>query len=166
MLLVCGVSGSGKSTLASNLAEAIPKGRFIEADVYHSSYNKEKMASGQPLSDADRLPWLMAVASASQSCLENGNVPVVACSALKNAYREMLGPNLTAMLYSNDRELLCQRLENRRGHFLGGSQILDSQIATLEMPEESNCVILVNCALTIGQQKDLVMKKVAESCLL
>ena len=123
-----GVSGCGKSSLGAALATtlALP---FTDADDLHPAANRAKMAAGQPLTDADRWPWLQAVGAVLAS-----NAGVVACSALRRAYRDRLrdaaGPVQFLHLVA-PREVIAERLAARRGHFMPLA-LLDSQLATLE----------------------------------
>jgi gluconokinase len=127
-LVVMGVSGCGKSSLGAALAAALAL-PFTDADDLHPAANRAKMAAGQPLTDADRAPWLQAVGAVLAP-----NAGVVACSALRRAYRDRLretaGPvqflHLTA-----PRGVIALRLAARRGHFMPVA-LLESQFATLE----------------------------------
>jgi gluconokinase len=129
-VVVMGVSGSGKSTVGAALADAlgIP---FVDGDALHPAANVAKMAAGIPLDDADRAPWLDAIGA----LLARGPV-VVACSALKRAYRDRLraaAPSLVLVFLDGSRELLADRMAARPGHFMPPA-LLDSQLATLERP--------------------------------
>lgn len=124
-----GVSGSGKTTVGSALAAALGR-RFVDADDLHPPANVEKMAAGVPLTDDDRRPWLDAVGAV----LAEGGV-VVACSALRRAYRDRLraaAPGLRLVFLHGTRELLAERM-GHRDHFMPVT-LLDSQLATLEEP--------------------------------
>ena len=140
MVLVMGVSGSGKSSVGVALAErlGVP---FLEGDSLHPAANVAKMAAGLPLDDADRAPWLAAIAT----WMEGRTDGVVACSALKRAYRDRLreaapGMRIVALLPPPD--VLAERLGHRRGHFMPGS-LLASQLATLEVPGDDEDAIVV-----------------------
>lgn len=132
-IVVMGVSGSGKTTVASALAEklCVP---FIEGDQLHPQSNIDKMSAGRPLDDADRWPWLDAVADALSDA--SGGA-IVTCSALKKAYRDRLrnraGKALAFVYLDADPKLLRARMTSRRHHFMPAS-LLDSQLATLEVP--------------------------------
>lgn len=124
-----GVSGSGKTTVGERLAAALGR-RFADADDLHPQANVDKMARGIPLTDADREPWLDAVAAE----LATGPV-VMACSALRRAYRDRLragDPGLRLVYLHGGRDLLAERM-GHRDHFMPVA-LLDSQLATLEEP--------------------------------
>jgi gluconokinase len=138
VVLVMGVSGSGKSTVASALAEALDAD-MIEADDLHSVENVERMRRGIPLDDAARAPWLKLVHASIVARLATGRHVVVACSALKAAYRETILaglPNALVVYLRVDRAVLEQRLRERHGHFMPPS-LLDSQLADLEPPTDA-----------------------------
>jgi gluconokinase len=133
IVVVMGVSGAGKTTIGQALAAALGW-PFVEADELHPPANVAKMARGEPLDDADRAPWLEAVA-ARMRALDDG---VVACSALRERYRDVLRvrPDVRFILLDVPRALLEQRLAARRGHFMPPS-LLPSQLATLERPADA-----------------------------
>jgi gluconokinase len=133
-LVVMGVSGCGKSTVAAALAARITGGVYIDADALHPRANVEKMAAGHPLDDVDRAPWLTAVGRAMADVTARGGVPVMACSALKHAYRLRIlaeEPETLFVLLDVDRAELERRMAARKHHFMPPS-LLDSQLATLE----------------------------------
>lgn len=133
-----GVCGSGKSTVGQLIAAA-RSARYIDADSLHPTTNISKMAAGQPLTDADRAPWLALVAQAlATGASETGGGVVVACSALKRDYRNILAaaaapgePQVYFVHLTGSRELLLSRIAARVGHYMPIS-LLDSQLATLE----------------------------------
>jgi carbohydrate kinase (thermoresistant glucokinase family) len=131
--IVMGVSGCGKSAVGRALAEQLHL-PFHDADDFHPPANKQKMAQGQPLNDDDRAPWLANLASHFKTWnQENGSI--LACSALKRAYRDALragGPCVFIHLVGS-RELITRRLGDRKGHFFNPA-LLGSQLATLEPP--------------------------------
>lgn len=135
VVLVMGVSGSGKTTVAQALATALGAD-MVEADDLHSIENVERMRHGIPLDDAAREPWLKVVHASIVSRVQAGRHVVVACSALKAAYRETLLeglPDALVVYLRVDRDVLEQRLRQRHGHFMPAS-LLDSQLADLEPP--------------------------------
>lgn len=143
-----GVSGCGKSTIGTALASKLNRS-FKDGDSFHSSENIEKMASGIPLTDADRLPWLQKINTFARR--NPGNV--IACSALKKSYRFILSQHLSCkpdgkkgvmfILLNLKREVLQQRMILRPRHFMPPT-LLYSQLATLEVPgaDEPNVIII------------------------
>lgn len=155
LVVVCGVSGCGKSTIGAGLAAALGFG-FYDADDFHPDANKAKLSAGLPLSDADRAPWLADMASRIAGWKEAGGT-VLACSALKEAYRRALlaqydGPVHWVVLHGAE-PLLRQRLEARQGHFADAG-ILASQLAIFEAPEYGQSV-------DIAQSPDEIIAQVA-----
>jgi len=136
--IVMGVSGSGKTTVGKLLAQSL-NWDFSDADDFHPSANIEKMSRGIPLEDADRLPWLLQLQAAiDRWLLENKNV-VLACSALKASYREMLCRDLQRMkivYLKGSFHLLATRLKTRENHYMKADLLL-SQLETLEEPEDA-----------------------------
>ena len=130
-----GVSGSGKSLIGSALARALGV-EFVEGDDYHPASNVERMSRGIPLTDEDRQGWLRALAARLGDAKDAGTGLVVACSALKQSYRDVLRTRAqdVRFVYLRGRgALLAERLADRRGHFMPPS-LLTSQIATLQEP--------------------------------
>jgi gluconokinase len=133
--LIMGVSGAGKTTVGEALASRLGW-RFLDADSLHPPRNVAKMASGIPLEDADRWPWLERVAQALRASLASGEPLVVACSALKASYRARLqadDPRVLQVSLEGDPALIAARLAQRKGHFMPPS-LLASQLATEEPP--------------------------------
>jgi gluconokinase len=147
-VLIMGVSGCGKSTVASGLANALD-GTFIEGDGFHPPANIEAMRAGRPLDDAMSQPWLTAVAKAAETAWQGDGRPVViACSALKRRYRDLLRkhlPGLAPVHLHGSPDLLLQRMEARTGHFMP-AKLLDSQIRDLEPPGPDEDAITVDIA--------------------
>ena len=133
-IVIIGVSGSGKSTVARHLAPVLDA-TFIEGDDYHSISNIEKMRSGIPLQDSDRWPWLEKLGDAIAIVTGQGRTVVVACSALKRAYRDALEEAgrqpLVFIHLTIDQQSSRARVEARHQHFMPSS-LVDSQLATLE----------------------------------
>lgn len=134
-LVVMGVSGSGKSTIAQGLAERLGW-RFEDGDKFHPASNVAKMSAGHPLTDEDRRPWLQAIANEIDRVVKIGGHPIIACSALKRAYRDILvdGRNDVRLVFlEGTPELIARRLAERKGHFMP-PELLTSQFNTLEPP--------------------------------
>ena len=141
VVLLMGVSGAGKSTVGKLLASELGW-EFADADDFHPAANVEKMRNGIPLTDTDRGPWLESLRAVIADWIEAGKNGVLACSALKKAYRDMLvvGSEVRVVYLKADREVLRERLLGRHGHYMKEG-LLESQIATLEEPTG---VIVVN----------------------
>ncbi len=142
-----GVSGAGKTTVGL-AAAARADVRFLDADDLHSTANIEKMTAGIPLTDADRAPWLDAVGAS----LRDDAPCIMACSALRRSYRDRLrrdAPRTEFVLLRASRELLSERLAGRTGHFMS-EQLLDSQLATLDDPEDDEVVIEVDASRSVA----------------
>jgi 6-phosphogluconolactonase len=149
-IIVMGVSGAGKSTIAAALAERLGFD-CLDGDDYHSRANVEKMQAGTPLTGDDRWPWLHAIASAITDKVHNGKNVVVACSALKRIYRDILvhGRDDVRIVYlKGSRELMAERLKGRKGHFINPS-LLDSQFDTLEEPAFDEPAVTVDADLPV-----------------
>jgi gluconokinase len=137
VIVVMGVAASGKTTVGRLLAEDLGW-TFYDADDFHPDSNVDKMSRGVPLDDEDRRPWLEALGELIRECLSLGRDAVLACSALKESYRERLlidGRVRVAYLEAG-RELIRERLAERTDHFMK-ADMLDSQFAALQEPEES-----------------------------
>lgn len=144
VVVVMGVSGSGKSTVGPLLARrlGVP---FLEADDVHPAANRAKMAAGRPLDDEDRRPWLAAVAEWIREATDAGQGGVVACSALKHAYRNSLreaGAGVWFLYLELDRTTADRRVAGRVGHFMP-ARLVDSQYAALEplRPDEPGLTV-------------------------
>jgi gluconokinase len=143
-IVVMGVSGSGKTTVGEALAAALGW-RFVEGDAFHPAANVAKMASGHPLDDDDRRPWLEALAAEIGKDDAAGRSSVVGCSALRRAYRDILragAPDVRFLHVHGDEALLAARVSHRPGHFFPAA-LLESQLATLEPlgPDERGFVV-------------------------
>jgi gluconokinase len=142
VLLVCGVSGSGKTTIGTLLAKRLGY-KYAEADDFHPAANVAKMAAGHPLTDADRAPWLSAIAKFIDDTTAAARPAVVTCSALKRSYRDQLRagrPNVRLIFLDVSREVVTERLQARHGHFFP-ADLLASQYRDLEAPAPDEHVL-------------------------
>ena len=134
LIIVTGVSGTGKTTIGSGLANHfnLP---FFDADHFHPEENIAKMSQGIPLNDQDRLPWLEALAKQLRESEKTGGA-VLACSALKESYRQILkvNPSVQWIHLEGNRDLIWERMLARKNHYMKAG-MLDSQIATWEEPD-------------------------------
>jgi len=147
IVVMMGVSGSGKTTVARGVAER-EGWRLVEGDAFHPPENVAKMHAGTPLTDDDRWPWLRAIARKMDAMRAVGESAVVACSALKRAYRDILigGRSDVVLVYlQGSKALIAERLAARTGHFMPPA-LLDSQFATLEEPGAEEHPIVVSIA--------------------
>jgi gluconokinase len=144
-LVVMGVSGSGKTTIADRLAARLDW-RFEDGDGFHPPGNVAKMSAGQPLTDDDRRPWLQAIADEIDRVSREGERLVVACSALKRSYRDILShgrKDVRFVFLDGSYELIASRLAARKGHFMPPG-LLASQFKTLEPPDTSEHPVTVS----------------------
>lgn len=144
VIVVMGVSGSGKTTIGSLLATRLGA-VFADADDFHSAENKAKMHAGTPLTDEDRAPWLHTLNDVLRDWLKKNTAGVLACSALKNSYRDILSagtrPGEVAFLWlDGSPQLIEKRLQARQGTFMNPA-LLGSQFATLEPPADALRVV-------------------------
>ena len=160
VLVVMGVSGSGKSTVAALLAAALGC-QFQEGDDLHPRANVEKMRSGTPLTDADRMPWLRKIAEEIDGWRARGECGVLTCSALKRSYRDVIigDRHDVALVYmKGSRELIHQRMVARHEHFMPVA-LLDSQFATLEEPTPDEHPIIADVS---GRPADIAREIVRQ----
>jgi gluconokinase len=146
-VVVMGVSGSGKTTVAKGISTSTGL-TFAEADEFHSEFNVAMMRAGLPLDDADRWPWLRALAAWVAARSTEGVSTVLACSALTRSYRDVLrqgSPGMDFVHLDGSAEVIRERMSSRAGHYMPAS-LLDSQIATLEplQADESGLVLDVS----------------------
>jgi gluconokinase len=137
IVVLMGVSGSGKTTIGERLAQRM-KATFADADDYHPAANKEKMAAGHPLNDDDRQPWLEILNRLMRGWYEEGKSGVLACSALKQKYRQTLRSGMpsgaiTFVWLDGSADLISERLAERHHEFMNPN-LLESQFKTLEPP--------------------------------
>ncbi len=144
IVVLMGVTGSGKTTIGTLLAERIGA-VFADADDYHPLANKQKMAEGHPLNDEDRQPWLETLNGVLQGWFRERKSGVLACSALKAAYRTTLAANMpkdtvSFVLLDGSKEMIAERLAARKHEYMNPN-LLDSQLATLELPADAFRVV-------------------------
>jgi gluconokinase len=159
-LVTMGVSGSGKSTIADRLAERLAWS-YEDGDRFHPASNVAKMSAGHPLTDEDRRPWLMAIADEIDRVCAAGEHAVIACSALKRAYRDILvhGRNDVRIIYlKGTLELVASRLAQRKGHFMPQG-LLASQFTTLEPPDESENPVTVSIDASVEAIVDDIVRQ-------
>ena len=137
IIVVMGVTGVGKTTIGSALARQLGCA-FEDADAYHSATNIEKMSHGIPLTDADRIPWLESMHRMLKEHNDAGTGVVLACSALKQEYRDLLDKDvpITWIYLKGSAEVIRERIEHRHGHF-AKEDLLKSQFDTLEEPADA-----------------------------
>jgi gluconokinase len=159
IVIVAGVAGSGKTTVGKLLASRLGW-IFADGDSFHPPANVAKMHAGTALTDADRWPWLRAIVAWMDERAAAGESAVVACSALKRSYREMLlsgttPPRMVFLVIPHDADVA--RLTARHGHFFP-ERLLDSQFAALELPQPPEPVLLVPATGTPEQAVDEIMR--------
>ncbi|XP_005355340.1 probable gluconokinase isoform X2 [Microtus ochrogaster] len=176
VLLVMGVSGSGKSTVGTLLASKLGW-KFYDADDYHSEENRMKMGRGVPLSDQDRIPWLCSLHDILVRDVALGQHVILACSALKRKYRDILiqgrrdgplksdgsaeerlaGQQLLVVYLSGSFEIISRRLSQRKGHFMP-PELLQSQFSILEPPSAPEHFIQVSVDQSLSEIADAVLE--------
>ena len=159
-LVVMGVSGSGKTTIADKLAERLDW-TYEDGDRFHPASNIAKMSAGQPLTDEDRWPWLRAIADEIDRICEAGERAVIACSALKRAYREILvheRSDVRIVFLNGTQQLIADRLSQRQGHFMPPG-LLASQFKTLEPPERNENPVTVSIDASVDAIVDDVIRQ-------
>jgi len=159
-LVVMGVSGSGKSTIADKLAERL-SWTYEDGDRFHPASNVAKMSAGHPLTDEDRWPWLQAIADEIDRLCMAGEHAVIACSALKRAYRDVLvhGRSDVRIVYLNGtQQLIAHRLAQRKGHFMPPG-LLDSQFRTLQPPDASERPVTVSIDASVEAIVDDIVRQ-------
>ncbi|HAX74250.1 MAG TPA: gluconate kinase [Cyanobacteria bacterium UBA11372] len=158
IVIVMGVSGAGKSTIGKMLASKL-NWEFFDADDFHPPANIEKMRQGIPLTDADRMPWLLTLQDAIARILQQDRHAVLACSALKSSYREIVLDNcdrsqIRLVYLKGSFQLIQQRLKQRQNHYMS-QNLLQSQFDILEEPEDAICV-------DISQPMDAIAQQISE----
>ena len=153
VIIICGVAGAGKTTIGQLLAQALAW-EFYDADDFHSVANIAKMESGVALTDEDRQPWLDKLRELIEQCLVARKNAVLACSALKKAYRDRLrvSEKVKFVFLRGNRNKITEQLQQRREHFMNPA-LLDSQFEDLEEPQPSERAL----SLELGRSpRDLV----------
>jgi gluconokinase len=161
-LVVMGVSGSGKSTIADRLAERL-RWTFEDGDRFHPASNVAKMSAGQPLTDEDRWPWLQAISDEIDRVCKAGEHAVIACSALKRAYRDVLvhgRGDVRIVFLDGAPPLIANRLALRKDHFMPPG-LLESQFKTLEPPEANENPVIVSIDAPVEAIVDDILHQLA-----
>jgi gluconokinase len=159
VIIVMGVSGAGKTTIGRQLAEALGW-EFLDGDAFHPPENVAKMARGEPLTDADRAPWLDRLHDLIAQRLADSEPAVLAASALKRAYRQRLlvdHPAVALVYLQGDHDLIDRRLNRRKGHYMPAA-LLQSQFAALEPPVEAVTVDIGQPPAALVQQIRLALE--------
>jgi gluconokinase len=159
-LIVMGVSGSGKSTIGETLAERLGWS-FEDGDRFHPAINVAKMSAGHPLTDEDRWPWLQAIADEIDRVCKAGQRAVIACSALKRAYREVLvhgRDDIRIVFLDGTQDLIAARLAARKGHFMPPG-LLASQFKTLEPPASNENPVTVSIDAPVETIVDEIVRQ-------
>jgi carbohydrate kinase (thermoresistant glucokinase family) len=154
IIIVMGVSGSGKTTVGRALAERI-HATFYDADTYHPPSNIEKMSKGIPLNDDDRQPWLEDLSTLLQKSHQSGQSAVLACSALKQSYRDDLnncGAKPIWIYLRGSYDHILERMINRPGHFMK-PEMLSSQFQILEEPADA---LVIDAGMELNRQLSMI----------
>jgi gluconokinase len=160
VIVIMGVSGSGKTTIGRALAKSLCWG-FSDADYFHSAANVEKMKNGIPLTDEDREPWLRSIRAAIEQWKRDEPGHVLACSALKESYREVLGqndPEVKFVYLQGGFDLICERLKERKSHFFNPA-LLRSQFDALENPKDA---LVVDVSRQLQEILELILAAIKE----
>jgi gluconokinase len=152
IVLIMGVAGAGKTTVGTLLAKDLGW-TFADADSYHPPENIKKMASGRPLTDADREPWLAALRSVIQDWISKKENAVLAASVLKQSYREQLqvSPEVRLVYLRGPLQLIHKRMLHRSGHYMD-PKLLQSQFDTLEEPSDAVVIDVATTPANIVRQ--------------
>jgi gluconokinase len=159
-IILMGVAGSGKTAVGSRVAKRLGW-LFLDADDFHPPANVEKMKRGIPLDDNDRAPWLERMHAELRQQISEGQSVILACSALKDSYRDKLKDDLSEVrfvLLDVDRDKLLERLQKRQAHFFP-KELLDSQLATLERPHDA---FIVDANKSVDEVVDSIVTAISE----
>lgn len=165
-IIVMGVCGCGKSTIGEGIAHSL-NAKFIDGDDLHPKANIQKMASGTPLNDTDRKPWLERIRDAAYSIENKNEVGIIVCSALKKKYRDQIregNQNVSFIFLDGDRELILERMRARKGHFMRDT-MLTSQLETLERPVDEMDVFTVSIDGSIDEIIEDAVQQLREANL-
>ena len=158
--VVMGVSGAGKTLIGKQLADALNLS-FYDGDDFHPVENVRKMESGQPLNDEDRWPWLDELARNMDEWQQDDGGAVLACSALKQSYRNHLRSSSNSTLIfiylKGSKELIAQRLKKREGHYMP-ADLLDSQFEALEEPRARDVI-----TVSVDQSPEKIIREIRKS---
>ena len=164
IVVVMGVSGCGKSSVGQAIAKAAGW-EFVEGDDLHPAANRAKMASGTPLDDDDRWPWLDAIADAARVIEADGSSAIIACSALKRVYRDRLaraGDTVKFIHLNGNRDTILERMQARPDHFMPPA-LLDSQLATLEPPTSDENAFQIDITSPVDHIAQLAMRVINDA---
>lgn len=151
-VIVMGVCACGKSTIGEQLAAQLGR-KFIDGDDLHPRANIQKMASGQPLNDDDRTPWLERIRDAAYSLESKNEHGIIVCSALKKQYRDQIregNQNVTFLFLDGDKALIMERMRQRQGHFMKENMV-NSQFETLERPDNEPNTVVINIDASVDE---------------
>ncbi|MGF1770480.1 gluconokinase [Enterovibrio makurazakiensis] len=161
-VIVMGVCASGKTTIGELLAKRLGR-KFIDGDDLHPRANIQKMSSGEPLNDDDRMPWLERIRDAAYSLESKNEHGVIVCSALKKKYRDQIregNQNVTFLFLDGDMDLIMTRMRARQGHFMKENMV-KSQFETLDRPDNEPQTIIVSIDCDINT----VVERAAQAML-
>ena len=159
VIIICGVAGAGKTTIGQLLAQELAW-EFYDADDFHSVANIAKMKSGVALTDEDRQPWLDKLRELIEQCLVARKNAVLACSALKKAYRDRLrvSEKVKFVFLRGNRNKITEQLQQRREHFMNPA-LLDSQFEDLEEPQPSERALSLELGRSPRELVELIKTK-------